>query len=90
VALQAALWRTRTLGSRETLLQRTQSMTMRPRNLLWPLQPSSLLCIALALSPAVHASLGDRQPEFKSCVAVSCPLLEAVSEVDAWATVLIV
>lgn len=44
---------------------------MRPRNLLWPLQPSPLLCIVLALTPVVQASLGDRQPEFRSCVAVS-------------------
>lgn len=32
----------------------------------------SLLCAALVLAPVVQASLGDRQPEFKSCVAVSC------------------
>jgi hypothetical protein len=44
---------------------------MRLHSLARPLQPSSLLCIALALAPVVHASLGDRQPEFKSCVHVS-------------------
>lgn len=44
---------------------------MRLHSLSRPLQPSSLLCIALALVPVVHASLGDRQPEFKSCVHVS-------------------
>jgi hypothetical protein len=66
---------------------------MRPRNIAWPLQPSSLLCIVLALAPVVQASLGDRQPEFKSCVAVSYPLLEAVElvgGVDVWKTVLMV
>jgi len=49
----------------------TQSTTMRLHTLSRPLQPSSLLCIALALVPVVHASLGDRQPDFKSCVHVS-------------------
>jgi len=78
--------------SRETLLQITQSTTMRPRTLSWPLQPSSLLCIVLALTSVVQASLGDRQPEFKSCVAVSYPLLEAVElvgGVDVWKTVVL-
>jgi hypothetical protein len=38
-----------------------------------PIRLLSLLCLALTLLlvPAVQASLGDRQPEFKSCVAVS-------------------
>jgi hypothetical protein len=36
-----------------------------------PIRLLSLLCLALTLAPAVQASLGDRQPEFKSCVAVS-------------------
>lgn len=36
-----------------------------------PVRLLSLLCLALPLLPPVQASLGDRQPEFKSCVAVS-------------------
>jgi hypothetical protein len=36
-----------------------------------PVRLISFLCLVLALAPAVQASLGDRQPEFKSCVAVS-------------------
>jgi hypothetical protein len=36
-----------------------------------PIRLLSLLCLVLTLAPAAQASLGDRQPEFKSCVAVS-------------------
>ena len=41
-----------------------------------PVRLISFLCLALTLATAVQASLGDRQPEFKSCVAVSSTQLE--------------
>ena len=41
------------------------------RDFALPIRLISFLCLALTLAPAVQASLGDRQPEFKSCVAVS-------------------
>lgn len=47
---------------------------MHRRDIAKPVWLLSLLCIALVLIPAAEASLGDRQPEFKSCVAVSLML----------------
>jgi hypothetical protein len=55
-----------------------------------PVRLISFLCLALTLATAVQASLGDRQPEFKSCVAVSSTQLEtAVGNVGLRAIVLI-
>jgi hypothetical protein len=55
-----------------------------------PVRLISFLCLALTLATAVQASLGDRQPEFKSCVAVSSTQLEtAVWNVGLRAIVLI-
>lgn len=44
---------------------------MQRRDFAKPVWLLSLLCLALVLAPTAEASLGDRQPEFKSCVAVS-------------------
>jgi hypothetical protein len=60
----------------DALTNTTESTTMHLRTLARPTWPQSLLCIAVALAPVAKASLGDRQPEFKSCVAVSLLLLK--------------
>jgi hypothetical protein len=57
---------------------------MHIRDFAPPVRLISLLCLALTLAPAVRASLGDRQPEFKSCVAVSSmSMAYAIGHVDA-------
>ena len=61
----------------------TSSTTMRLHTFSRPFSPSSLLCIALALVPVVLASLGDRQPEFKSCVHVSARPLKPTMDLLA-------
>jgi hypothetical protein len=53
---------------------------MHRRDFAPPVRLVSLICLVLALATAVQASLGDRQPEFKSCVAVSLMSLETAIE----------
>jgi hypothetical protein len=69
-------WSRDVLASRINNRQHLCTYKMHHRGFAPPVRLLSLICLALTLAPAVQASLGDRQPEFKSCVAVSSMLLE--------------